>query len=238
MQKKHTQGRLPWVVVLLSIVLGFVPTRFHTIVTGPIALVALADDRTSKPSQIPEPFPLTITASRPSLPEPFSMTINAKRPSLPEPFSMTVTAVRKKLPEPFAIELKAVRPSLQEPFALNIVVQRERQPVSRFVGSWRWSALCPTGKYKGKYKGHWVISKHDANGNISGHFGNGHRGEFSGRISGTTIQFIRSFGRGTKIRQNWTGTFWREKAGSQSKITVTGTLSDPEGSCGFGAEKP
>ena len=106
------------------------------------------------------------------------------------------------------------------------------------LGTWRWRAQCPTGKYRGTYDGHWTITDHDARGNISGSFGNGHPGPFQGRVSGSSLQFVRSFGRGNAVRQTWTGTITREAPGARSQFTVRGSLTDPEGGCSFTAEKP
>ena len=60
--------------------------------------------------ELPQPFSVTIEATRPDLPEPFSVTIEATRPDLPEPFSVTIEATRPDLPEPFPVNFEVVRP--------------------------------------------------------------------------------------------------------------------------------
>ncbi len=107
-----------------------------------------------------------------------------------------------------------------------------------FVGKWHWTARCPTGSYKGEYEGHWDISRHDAQGNITGEFSNGHFGAFQGRISGSTVQFVRIFVRAsTNISQEWTGTISWETADDLGRIRLKGHLTDPAGGCTFDAEK-
>lgn len=77
---------------------------------------------------LPDPFPVTLNASRAAMPEPFEVQLRASRQALPEPFAVDLTATRQQLPEPFEVRLSASRSGLPEPFEVHLDASRAELP--------------------------------------------------------------------------------------------------------------
>jgi len=108
--------------------------------------------------------------------------------------------------------------------------KKVKTAVSGFPLSWTFHAICPSGKYKGKYRSGWSMTPPDLNGDFAGSFAGTHTGTIHGTVSGTGIRFKRTFMRdGAKVIQTWTGTV------DSTGKNISGSLTDPKGGCSFTA---
>ena len=217
---------------------------------APAAPAPVPVKMTARRWQAPTPpaaTPLVLRAQRwraPATPPPVTLTLGARRwqaPAPPAPLKLNLEALRWQAPATppaVVLNLGARRWQAPKPPAAQVVtLKAKRDGVASFPPSWRWQASCGSGKYKGDYEGGWLISEVDERGNFQGTFtGAGHAGEIAGRVADAKIQFVRTFGRGSTIKQTWVGVM-REVtgAGGATVKEITGTLSDPEGSCTFTA---
>jgi hypothetical protein len=194
----------------------------------------------------PDPVPITVTTERaqaPKAPEPVVVSVKTRRAMLPDPPEPVVASVRTRRaklprpPEPVVAGLSIRRvemPPVPDPQPVALRLQRAGDG---FPTAWRWTAVCPSGKYKGTYEGGWTNTMPDALGRFTGAFtGSGHVGSIEGQATASSVRFVRRFGRGNLIEQVWTGTLSDKGVPGGKRVRhIEGTLTDPEGRCSFTA---